>query len=188
MHMMSQVKVHSWTTYHTLLIESEELPIKVYTLKLTMGFQQQLGHLSPSWLVTKATSLSHTKPNKDLTLGTNQQPCGKHHGVYLIGIPMTTQPYQKQHMMMSRRLFLLKSGTLSISQGRDQSTSTSRIRIPFLKYECELYLKQPLAPPQCKIIVAYRTSNNRLATKIGRWVTTLSPQILDYATFLLYYN
>jgi hypothetical protein len=23
----------------------------------------------------------------------------------------------------------------------------------FLKYECELYSKQPLTPPQCKIIV-----------------------------------
>ena len=27
----------------------------------------------------------------------------------------------------------------------------------FLKYECELYLKQPLTPPQCKIIVSYCT-------------------------------
>ena len=32
----------------------------------------------------------------------------------------------------------------------------------FLKYECELYLKQPLTPPQHKIIVAYRTSSQRL--------------------------
>ena len=41
----------------------------------------------------------------------------------------------------------------------------------FLKYKCELYLKQPLAPPQHKIIVAYCTSNHRLAIKIGRWST-----------------
>ena len=41
----------------------------------------------------------------------------------------------------------------------------------FLKYECELYLKQPLTPPQCKIIVAYRTLNHRLAIKIGQWMT-----------------
>ena len=37
----------------------------------------------------------------------------------------------------------------------------------FLKHEIELYLKQPLAPPQCKIIAAYCTSSHRLAIKIG---------------------
>ena len=35
----------------------------------------------------------------------------------------------------------------------------------FLKYECELYLKEPLTPPQCKIIVAYHTANHKLAMK-----------------------
>jgi hypothetical protein len=30
----------------------------------------------------------------------------------------------------------------------------------FFKYECKLYLKQSLAPPQCKIIVTYHTSNH----------------------------
>ena len=54
-------------------------------------------------------------PNKDLTPGTNQPPCGRCRGVYLIGKPMTTQ-----HMVISRRLFLLKSGALSISQGRNK--------------------------------------------------------------------
>ena len=41
----------------------------------------------------------------------------------------------------------------------------------FLKYECELYLKQPLTPPQRKIIIGYPTSNHRLVAKIGRWST-----------------
>ena len=41
----------------------------------------------------------------------------------------------------------------------------------FLKYKCELYFKQSLAPTQCKIIAAYRTSNHRLANEIGRWST-----------------
>ena len=59
----------------------------------------------------------NTWPNKDTTLGTNQQPCERHHGVYLIGKPMKTQPHQEQHMLMSRRLFLLMDGTLSISLG-----------------------------------------------------------------------
>jgi hypothetical protein len=58
MHMVSQVQVHSLTTHHILLAKFRELPIELYTLKLTMGFQQRLAHLSPSWLVNKATSLS----------------------------------------------------------------------------------------------------------------------------------
>ena len=32
----------------------------------------------------------NTLPNKDLTFGTNQQPCERHHGVYLTRKPMTT--------------------------------------------------------------------------------------------------
>jgi hypothetical protein len=39
----------------------------------------------------------------------------------------------------------------------------------FLKHECELYLKQPLTPPQPKIIVAYLASNHTLAIEIGWW-------------------
>jgi hypothetical protein len=58
MHMMSQVKEGSLTTYHLFLTEFGELSIEVYALKLTMGFQQELAHLSPSWLVSIATSLS----------------------------------------------------------------------------------------------------------------------------------
>ena len=34
-----------------------------------------------------------------------------------------------------------------------------------------MYLKQPLTPPQCKIIVAYHISNHRCAIEIGRWMT-----------------
>ena len=42
--MMSHVKMYSSTTFHILLVK---VPIELYTLKLTMGFQQQLAHLSP---------------------------------------------------------------------------------------------------------------------------------------------
>ena len=38
MHMMSQVKEGSLTTYHLFLTEFGELSIEVYALKLTMGF------------------------------------------------------------------------------------------------------------------------------------------------------
>jgi hypothetical protein len=57
MHMMSHIKVCPLTTYHILLTEFKELPIELCALKFTMGFQQWL-NLSPSWLVSKATSLS----------------------------------------------------------------------------------------------------------------------------------
>ena len=39
----------------------------------------------------------------------------------------------------------------------------------FPKYECESYLKRPLAPPQRKIIVVYCTLNHRLTIEIKRW-------------------
>jgi hypothetical protein len=53
MEMMFQVKVRTLTTYHILLVEFGELSIEFYALKLTMGFQQWHGHLSPSWLVVQ---------------------------------------------------------------------------------------------------------------------------------------
>ena len=41
----------------------------------------------------------------------------------------------------------------------------------FLKYEYTLYFKQPLTPPQRKIIVAYHTLDHTLAIGIGCWST-----------------
>lgn len=52
MHVMSHVEVHTSTTYHIILVEFGELPIEVYTLKLTMGFQQWLTCLFPYWLLS----------------------------------------------------------------------------------------------------------------------------------------
>ena len=49
MHMISHIKVHFSTTYHILL--PNLLPLKLYAIKVTMGFQHWLAHLSPSWLV-----------------------------------------------------------------------------------------------------------------------------------------
>jgi hypothetical protein len=37
----------------------------------------------------------------------------------------------------------------------------------FRKYECELYMKQPLTPPQRKIIVGYHNFQIGLAIKVG---------------------
>ena len=58
MHMTSHVKVSTSTIYHILKARFGELPIELYALKLTMGFQQWLTHLSHSWLVSKVASLS----------------------------------------------------------------------------------------------------------------------------------
>ena len=53
-HRMFHIKVHI-STYHILLAEFSELPMKLYALKLTMGIHQRLAHLPSSWLVTQAT-------------------------------------------------------------------------------------------------------------------------------------
>ena len=69
---------------------------------------------------------------------------------------------------------------ISVWLGGHQTTNTisthvERDRLPapqgFLKCKFELYLKQPLTPPQCKIIIAYKTSNHRLAIETKRWST-----------------
>ena len=54
----------------------------------------------------------------------------------------------------------------------------------FRKYECELYLKQPLTP-QRKIIVGFCTSKLDLLSKLDGGQLSLSLEIIDYATFLL---
>ena len=54
-----------------------------------------------------------------------------------------------------------------------------------LKYKCEVYLKQPLIPPQRKIIVAYHTLNFRLAIKLDDGQLFLSLKKIDFATFPL---
>ena len=46
-HMKSHIKVHSSSAYHNLMARFVDPPLEIYTLKLTMGFQQWLAHLSP---------------------------------------------------------------------------------------------------------------------------------------------
>ena len=57
-HMMSQVKMRSSTTYHILLAKFGKFPIEKYTLKLITGFQQWQCPPTSSWLINQATSLS----------------------------------------------------------------------------------------------------------------------------------
>ena len=96
-HVISHIKGCSSTTYHILLAKLGELPMELYSLTLIVGwFQLRLVQLSSSWLVNQATSLD-TLTNKDLTLDTSWQPCGRHHVLYLNGKPMTTQHHQNSH-------------------------------------------------------------------------------------------
>jgi hypothetical protein len=67
----------------------------------------------------KPTSLSGILLNKDLTSGTNRQFCGRHHGVYLIGKPMTFQQHPKNAYDDIKKVFLAKEWIFSISQGRN---------------------------------------------------------------------
>ena len=105
--------------------------------------------------------------NKALTLGTKRHPFGRHHGIYSIGKPWTSEHHQKSHLMPSNMSFLLKSRTLSHLTQEIGSPSPQG----FLHYECESYLKQPLPPPQLKVVVAYRTSNHGLAIQSGQQST-----------------
>ena len=56
--MMCHVKVYSSTTYHILFAKFGELPIELYALILSLGFQHRLAHQPSSQLVSQATSLS----------------------------------------------------------------------------------------------------------------------------------
>ena len=109
-HMVSRVKVCSSTTYHISLAEFEELPMKLYAIKLTIGFQQRLAHLLTSWLVNQATSLSrhHAKQGCD----TNWWPCEKHHGDSLNGKPMT--PHTIKNHWWSLEVFLTLNMIFSV--------------------------------------------------------------------------
>ena len=90
MHMMSHVKVRSSTTYLSMLAKFGEFPMELYALMLTLGFQQQLATYPPLHSLVKQPYFPNILPNKDLTPCTKLQSCGRHHGVYLIGMPMTT--------------------------------------------------------------------------------------------------
>jgi hypothetical protein len=143
--MMSHVKVCFSTTYHILLAEFGELPIEIYARKLVMGFQQWLTHQSSSWLVSKAASLSQNMAKQGFN-------------TWCKSIIMWKTSWGLYHWethdnpTTSRRYFLLKSGTFSISLGRNYITSTSRI---FLNMN-----------------VNCTQSNHRLAIEIGQWMIT----------------
>ena len=165
-HMISHIQVCSLTTYYILSTRFGKPSVELYALKLMKGFHQQLAHLPSSWLVNQACSISrHLAQQRAHTWHKSTTMWKASQGLSHRGDNPTTSKIAFDDI---KEFFLLKNGTLSISQGGNQITSTS---MDFLKYECELYLKPSLTPPQCKIIVAYRTSNCRLPIQFGQWST-----------------
>ena len=140
------------TLYHILLAKTGELPIEFYALKLTMDFQQRHVHQSLSLIASKATSLSwHIAQINSSTKDDNPTTS-----------KMTYDGSKKAFLAKEWNTFHLSWKKLGYLQCKD-----------FLEYECGLYLRQPLTLPRCKIIVAYRNSNHKLAIEIGQWMTVL---------------
>ena len=164
MHMMSHVKVCSSTTYHILLAKFKEFPIEVYTLELTMGFQQRPAHLSPSWPVNKATSQSQHLAEQGFNTWYKSTTMWKTSWGLSHWETHDNPTTSKTTHVDIKKVFLAKEW----NSFHLFSKKVVYLHLKdFLNYECELYLKQPLTPPQRQIIVAYRTSNHRLAIEIG---------------------
>ena len=158
--MMSHIKVCIATTCHILF---GELPMELYALKVKYTLSTMAFPLPSSWLVSQTTSLSQHVADQWANTWHNLTTIWKASWVYLIEKPMQTR-HHNSYLMIPRRVFLLKSGTLSISQG--WKLDYLQLKDFFKLYECELNLKQSSTPPQCKIIVAYHTSNHILAIEI----------------------
>ena len=116
------------------------------------------------------------------TFGTkkNRQPCGRHHGVYLIGEPLPTTLKLAVDDII-KEVFL----------GEEWNSLCSPSKRPcylhlkeFLKYKCELYLKQSLTPPQHKTIFAYHNSNHMILA-IGNWMVVDSSSLHKLCTMSL---
>jgi hypothetical protein len=118
-----------------------------------------LAHLPSSWLVNQATSHSQFLVIQGINTWLNLTiMCHASWGL----------SHWENHVYVIKEVFLVKEW---------YSFHCSRKELDylhlkdFLKYECKLYLEQPLTPPQCKFIIAYRTLNHRLGIEIGRWLT-----------------
>ena len=119
-----------------------------------------------------------------ISLGTNRQSCGRKHGVYLIGKPTTTQLASDIAFDDIKEVFLTKEWNSFHFLGKKLDYLHLK---NFLKYECEVYLKQPLTnttttQDHC-VLTAPLIINLPLKLDNGR--VFLSLEILDHATFAL---
>jgi len=167
-HMISHVKVCSLTTYYILFSLYGKLSIEIYALQVMMGFHQWLAHLPSSWLVNQACSISQHLAQQR---GSRMAQIYSHVESILGIVSSWGQPkHIKNRIWWYQGVFLAKEWNSFHLLGK----KLDHIHLKeLLKYECELYLKPPLIPPQCKIIVAYRTLNCRLLIEFGRWSTIL---------------
>ena len=106
--------------------------------------------------LVKQPRYPNTRLNTHLALGTNWQPCGRHHGGYLIGRSMTTRPHRKLTYVDINHVFLAKEWNSFHLYGKKLDY---RHLNDFLNYECELYLKKLLTPTQHNIVIVYLTNS-----------------------------
>ena len=104
-----------------------------------------------------------------------------HHGIYLIKKPMTTQRHQESHQMISRMFFLLMSGMLSIS-GKNHIISTSQI---FSNTNVHCIWSSHRHHHNARSLLLTAPQNIDLQFKVDNCWLSLSPEIIDYATFAL---
>jgi len=127
--------------------------------KLIMGFQQRLAHLSPYWLLTKATSLSQHVAEHGFKTRYKSTTMWKTSWGLCHWKTHDSPTTSKITYVDIKEAFLAKEWSSFYPFRKNPNYLHLK---DFLRYKCELYLKQPLTPPQCRTIVAYRTLNHRL--------------------------
>ena len=147
-----------------------------------MGFHQQLAHLPSSWLVNQATSFSLYFAKQGFNTGHKSTTMWK--ASWGISHWDTHDKPTTSKIVFDdiKEVFHAKKWNFFHLLGKQLDYLHLNY---FLRYKCELYLKQPLTPPQRKMIVPYRTLNYRVAIEIGQWLTIPIYRIPKYVTFAL---
>ena len=146
-------------------LNTEDLP-KNYTLSsLLWSFNNTLPTYPPSWLVNKVASISQHLANQGFNIWYSSTTIWKtswglsHWGTH-------DNPTTSKTTYVDIEFFLAKEWNSFHLFGKKLDYLHLK---DFLQYKCELYLKQPLTPPQHKIIADYRTSNHRLEIETRQW-------------------
>ena len=164
-HLMSHVKVCSLTTSHILLAEFGQPPIELNALELSMGFQR-LVHLPSSWLVNQGASLFQHLAEHGFDTW--------HKSITMWKASLGLSHWETHDNPTTSKITF--DGIKGVFLAKEwNSFHFSRKKLDYLHlknfyiHEHELYLKQPLTPPQRKTIVTYNISNHRLASDTRWW-------------------
>ena len=130
-----------------------------------MGFQQRLAHLPSSLLVGQATLLSQHLAKQGCNTWHELTSMWKASWGLSCWKPHNNPTTSKTALVDTKEVFLTQEWNSFHLSGKNLDFIHLK---HVLKYKCKLYLKQPLGPPQRKIIVAYHTTNHRIASEIGR--------------------